>query len=81
MLSLMIRPRWSQLGSIILAWNPLPLITLASKNEGFRRQMPSISIVSALSWCLGGFLLPKDSLFMLLKCLKSMLMQPFLAFP
>ena len=81
MLSLMIRPRWSKLGSIILAWNPLPLTTLASMNEDFRRQTPSVSIVSELSWYLGGFLQPKDSLFMLLKCLKSMLVQPFLASP
>ena len=79
--SLMIRPRWSKLRSIILAWNPLPLTTLASVNEDFRRQMPSVSIVSELSWYLGGFLLPKDSLFKLLRCLESMLMQPFLAFP
>ena len=81
MLSLIIRPRWSRLRSIILAWSPLPLTTLASMNEDFRRQTLSVSIVSELSWCLGGFLQPKDSLFMLLICLKSMLKQPFLAFP
>ena len=80
-MSLMIRLRWSRLRSIIQAWLPLSLTTLASMNGDSHRQMPSVSVVNELSWYLGGFLLPKDPQFMLLRCLKSMLAQPFLAFP
>ena len=52
LMSLMIVPCLSRLRSIILAWLPLSLTILASVNGDSHRQMPSVSVVSELSWYL-----------------------------